>query len=126
LRLGRERRDEIRDGGSEHGRHDHWEEKRISADVASIRRCRSARCVRLRPRGSPGSHHEVGTSVCLKKEQHGSRAFVYPRRGEFCPENGGEGAPANGGPKGEIHIDRTHHSGGDEVLESEKLTLRRS
>src|SRR2546426_4361825 len=100
LKLCRERRDEIPDGGGEHGRHDQWEEERISADVASIRRRRRAPCVRLRPIASgpsPGSGRPRGRDVRVpEKKKTRLRAVAYPRRGEFCPENGGEGAPQMG------------------------------
>src|SRR5438309_3750446 len=54
------------------------------------------------------------------------RAVAYPRRGEFCSENGGEGPPQMGGPKGEIHSDRTRHSGATKSSNQKKLTRRRS
>src|SRR3989454_4355962 len=124
LKLCRERRDEIPDGGGEHGRHDQWEEERISADVASIRRRRRAPCVRLRPIASgpsPGSGRPRGRDVRVpEKKKTRLRAVAYPRRGEFCPENGGEGAPQ----MGNLRVRSTLIGSAmrsDEVLESEKI-----
>src|SRR5213592_2415323 len=89
-----------------------------------FRRRRRVPCARLRPIASgpsPGSGRPRGRDVRVpEKKKTRLRAVAYPRRGEFCPENGGEGAPQ----MGDLRVESTLIGSAmrsDEVLESEKI-----
>src|SRR5213594_2562573 len=43
-------------------------------------------------RSSPGSDHEVVTSVCLEKQQHGCERSPTPGEGNFAPRTEGKGS----------------------------------